>query len=178
MRKWMGIAAGVGLALGVAGQAVAAQPSEQQVRQLFEVMHMDQMFGQMNAQMAGVMGQAVPCVPASYWEGFIDASGSQQLLSRMVPIYQKHFTATDVTGLLKFYRSPLGQKVITQMPLTMAEGMKVGQQWGRERGEAMIRQLQQKGTLDTNGRCPASPAATAPTPAPKSAPKPAPKSGR
>jgi hypothetical protein len=80
-------------------------------------------------------------------------------MGRMVPIYQSHFTADDVTGLLKFYRSPLGQKVITQMPITMAEGMKIGQQWGRERGEAMIRQLQQKGTLDAQGRCPASPAA-------------------
>ena len=158
MLKWVGIAAAVLLGLGASGQAAAAQPSEQQVRQLFEVMHMSQMFGQMNSQMAGVMGQAVPCVPASYWQGFIDANGSQQLLARMVPIYQSHFTAQDVTGLLKFYRSPLGQKVITQMPVTMAEGMKVGQQWGRERGQAMIRQLQQNGTLDANGRCPAAPA--------------------
>jgi hypothetical protein len=164
MRKWTGMAAGLALALGVAGQAAAAQPSEQQVRELFEVMHMSQMFGQMNSQMAGVMGQAVPCVPASYWQGFIDANGSQQLLGRMVPVYQSHFTADDVTGLLKFYRSPLGQKVITQMPLTMAEGMKIGQQWGRERGQAMIKQLQQNGTLDANGRCPATPAATAPKP--------------
>lgn len=168
MLKWSGIAAAVLLGLGASGQAAATQPSEQQVRQLFEVMHMSQMFGQMNSQMAGVMGQAVPCVPASYWQGFIDANGSQQLLARMVPIYQSHFTAQDVTGLLKFYRSPLGQKVITQMPVTMAEGMKVGQQWGRERGQAMIRQLQQNGTLDANGRCPASPAAPVPKAAPKS----------
>lgn len=169
MRKWIGMAAGAALALGMAGQATAAQPSEQQVRELFEVMHMSQMFGQMNSQMAGVMGQAVPCVPASYWQGFIDANGSQELLGRMVPIYQSHFTADDVTGLLKFYRSPLGQKVITQMPLTMAEGMKIGQQWGRERGQAMIKQLQQNGTLDANGRCPASPAATVPKPVAKPA---------
>lgn len=164
MRKWIGMAAGVALAMGMTGQAMAAQPSDQQVRELFGVMHMSQMFGQMNSQMAGVMGQAVPCVPASYWQGFIDANGSEQLLSRMVPIYQSHFTAADVSGLLTFYRSPLGQKVITQMPLTMAEGMKIGQQWGRERGQAMIKQLQQNGTLDANGRCPASPAATAPKP--------------
>ena len=168
MRKWIGVAASVLLAMGATGQAVAVQPSEQQVRQLFEVMHMSQMFGQMNSQMAGVMGQAVPCLPASYWQGFIDANGSQELLARMVPIYQSHFTADDVAGLLKFYQSTLGQKVITQMPLTMAEGMKVGQQWGRERGQAMIQQLQQKGTLDAQGRCPASPAATAPKPASKS----------
>ena len=127
---------------------------------------MSQTFGSMNTQMAQVMGQAVPCVPASYWQGFIDADSSQQLLTRMVPVYQSHFTADDVTGLLKFYRSPLGQKVITQMPLTMAEGMKISQQWGRERGQAMIEELQRKGTLDAQGRCPASPGAAAPQPAP------------
>jgi len=157
MRKWLGIAAGVAFALGAGGQAMAAAPSDQQVRQLFEVMRLGQMFDQMNAQMAGVMGQAVPCVPASYWNNFIDASGTEQLLSRMMPVYQKHFTAQDVAGLLKFYKSPLGQKVITQMPVTMAEGMKIGQEWGRQRGEDMIRALQQKGTLDADGRCPASP---------------------
>jgi hypothetical protein len=159
-RKWMMIAAGISLALVTAMPAAAAQPNTKQVRELFEVMHMSQMFGNMNTQMAGVMGRAVPCVPASYWQNFIDASGSEQLLTRMVPIYQQHFTADEVTGLLKFYRSPLGQKVITEMPLTMAEGMKVGQAWGRERGQAMIQTLQQKGTLDGNGRCPASPAAS------------------
>ncbi|MFC5525287.1 DUF2059 domain-containing protein [Rhodanobacter ginsengisoli] len=167
MRKWIGIVAALVLATGVAGQAVAAQPSEKQVRQLFEVMHMGQMFNQMNSQMAGVMGQAVPCVPASYWQGFIDASGTEQLMGRMVPIYQRHFTARDVVGLLKFYKSPLGQKVIAEMPLTMAEGMKIGQQWGHERAEAMLKELQQKGTLDASGRCPASPGATTPTPVPK-----------
>jgi hypothetical protein len=162
------MAAAAVLALGAAGQVMAAQPSDKQVRELFEVMHMERMFDQMNSQMAGVMGQAVPCVPASYWQGFIDASGSRQLLDRMVPIYQRHFSAADVAGLLKFYKSPLGQKVITQMPVTMAEGMKVGQEGGRQRGQARIRQLQQNGTLDANGRCPASPGATPPKPAPSS----------
>ena len=159
MRKWIGIAAGAAFALGASGQAMAAPPSNQQVRQLFEVMHLSQMFGQMNSQMAGMMGQAVPCVPASYWQSFIDAGGTEQLLGRMVPVYQEHFTSEDVAGLLKFYKSPLGQKVITQMPMAMAEGMKIGQQWSRERGETMIKDLQQKGTLDATGRCPASPAA-------------------
>ncbi len=164
----MVISTGMLLALGGAGPVAAAQPSVQQVRQLFDVMHMSQMFGHMNTQMAGVMGRAVPCVPESYWQGFIDASSSQQLLTRMVPIYQKHFSADEVSGLLNFYRSPLGQKVITEMPLTMAEGMKVGQVWGRERGQAMIQLLQKKGTLDANGRCPANPAAIPTKPVPKS----------
>ena len=157
MRKWW---IAVVLVLG-GGQAVAAVPGDQQVRQLFEVMHLSQSFDQMNAQMAGMMSQAVPCVPVSYWQNFIDADGRKQLLDQMVPIYQKHFTAADVAGLLKFYKSPLGQKVITRMPLAMAEGMQIGQQWTRQRGQQMIRDLQEKGTLDDGGRCPASPAANA-----------------
>jgi uncharacterized protein len=168
MRRWIGIAASAVLVLGASGRAVAAPPpSEAQVRQLFEVLHLDQRMMQMGSQFTGLMGRAVPCVPASYWQGFIDADATQELLGRMVPIYQSHFTAEDVAGLLKFYQSPLGQKVITQMPLTMAEGMKIGQQWGRERGQAMIEQLRQNGTLDAQGRCPASPAASTPKPASK-----------
>jgi hypothetical protein len=85
----------------------------------------------------------------------------------MVPVYQKHFTAEDIDGLLKFYRSPLGQKVITEMPSTMAEGMQIGQQWGQQRGQAMIADLQTKGTLNAQGQCPATaPAQPAPAPAP------------
>ncbi|HEY8586116.1 MAG TPA: DUF2059 domain-containing protein [Rhodanobacter sp.] len=168
MRKWSGFAAGIVLAVAAGGQALAAQPSEQQVRRLLELMHMDQMFGQMNSQVAGLMGQSMPCVPASYWQNFIDADGTEQLLKQMVPVYQRHFTAADVAGLLKFYQSPLGQKVITQMPITMAEGMKVGQQWGQQRADEMVKELQKKGLLNAQGRCPASPAAGAPKLVPES----------
>jgi hypothetical protein len=65
MRKWKVWSAALMLALGATGQAMAVQPSDQQVRQLFEVMHLGQMFGQMNAQMAGVMGQAMRTAPNS-----------------------------------------------------------------------------------------------------------------
>lgn len=155
MRKWKIMWVGAMLALGAVGQASAATPTPQQVKALFQVMHLGEMFGRMNSQMTGVMGQALPCVPASYWSNFIDASGTEKLLDRMVPVYQSKFSADDVTGLIKFYKSPLGQKVINQMPSTMAEGMKIGQQWGRDRGLQMIKSLQDKGTLNEQGQCPA-----------------------
>lgn len=162
MRKWMGVAAGVAMMLGAPAPVLAAAPSEQQVLQLFEVLHVEQVVSQMSTNMAGMMAKMAPCVPASYWQSFADPAATQQLLGRMVPVYQRHFTAEDIAGLLKFYQSPLGKKVITEMPQTMAEGMQIGQVWGRARGEAMVKALQQKGALDTQGRCPASPAAGGP----------------
>lgn len=158
MRKGISICMGLLLA-GGAGTAAAAQPSEAQVRQLMDVLGVARMLGQMNTQMAGMMRQQLHCVPASYWQGFFEANATRELTNRMVPIYQRHFTSEDIDGLLKFYRSPLGQKVITQMPATMAEGMQVGQQWGRQRVQAMIGDLQKKGTINAQGRCPASPGA-------------------
>ena len=166
MRKWMGLMAGLLLAanVGVAAAATGAPPSAQQVHDLFKLMHMDQRMMQMGTQMSVFMQKALPCVPASYWNGFIDSTNAKELLDRMVPIYQQHFTAEDMDGLLKFYRSPLGQKVINEMPQTMAEGMKIGQEWGRARGMQMVAALQEQGKLDGNGRCPAMPAAGAGTP--------------
>ena len=125
----------------------------------------------MNAQMAGMMGQQLPCVPASYWSDFVDEQGMKDLTEKMIPVYQRHFTAEDIDGLLKFYGSPLGRKVVAEMPATMAEGMQIGKQWGQERGQQMIAQLQSQGTLNQQGQCPASGAAAKPAPAPAPAPK-------
>ena len=39
-----------------------------------------------------------------------------QLTGQLVPVYDQHFTAEEVKGLLQFYGSPLGQKVAAEMP--------------------------------------------------------------
>lgn len=177
MHKWIGAGLGLLLAAG-AGSVVASthkhhkaathkpvthtEASEAEVRQLMEASGVDRMLGQMNTQMAAMMQQQIPCVPASYWQDFIDAKGVRELTERMVPIYQRHFSAADIQGLLKFYRSPLGRKVITEMPATMAEGMQVGQEWGRQRAQAMLAELQKSGRIDAQGRCPAALAAPGP----------------
>lgn len=160
MREWTVTGLALLLATGTALAAAPKPPSEAQVRQLMDVFGVGRMLGQMNTQMAAMMQQQLPCVPASYWQGFIDAKGARELTERMVPIYQRHFSAADIQGLLKFYRSPLGKKVVTEMPATMAEGMKLGQEWGRERAQAMLAELQEGGRIDAQGRCPAAPAAT------------------
>ncbi|MEO6800116.1 MAG: DUF2059 domain-containing protein [Rhodanobacter sp.] len=147
----------------VRSHVTSGPPSVQQVLQLFQVIHVGDVLDQMNARMAQLMAQAVPCVPASYWQGFIDAESSKQVLERMVPAYQRHFTEGDVDGLVKFYRSPLGQKVLTEMPEAMAEAEKVGQQWGIGRRQEMLGALQRQGKLDGQGRCPAVPAVASST---------------
>jgi hypothetical protein len=41
----------------------------------------------------------------------------------MIPAYQNHFTRGDIQAMNAFYSSPVGQKVLEQLPAVMQEGM-------------------------------------------------------
>jgi hypothetical protein len=46
-----------------------------------------------------------------------------EIVQAMIPAYQKHFTHGDIEAMNTFYASPVGQKVLEQMPTVMQEGM-------------------------------------------------------
>ncbi len=46
-----------------------------------------------------------------------------EILQATIPVYQKHLTKGDVDNLIAFYATPTGQKMLKEMPQTMAEAM-------------------------------------------------------
>lgn len=146
--------------------ASSAPATEDQVRQLMEVVGLGKMLLQMNTQAVNTLQQSMPCVPTDFWQNYMNENQTQLFIGRLVPVWQRHFTSDEMSGLLKFYRSPLGQKVINEMPTTMAEANEAGQQWSHERSDQMVNELKHMGTLDGSGRCPAKVAAS---PAPDAA---------
>ncbi|MGC1646777.1 MAG: DUF2059 domain-containing protein [Candidatus Sulfotelmatobacter sp.] len=47
-----------------------------------------------------------------------------QITQAMIPAYQQHFTKSDIEAMNTFYSSPVGQKVLQQLPAVMQEGSK------------------------------------------------------
>lgn len=47
-----------------------------------------------------------------------------EMLSDMIPVYQRHFTKSDITALTTFYSSPTGQKFLHEMPAVTGETMR------------------------------------------------------
>jgi hypothetical protein len=45
------------------------------------------------------------------------------MLDDMIPIYQRHFTKTDIDAMSTFYASPTGQKMMREMPQLTTESM-------------------------------------------------------
>jgi uncharacterized protein len=46
-----------------------------------------------------------------------------EIVEAMVPAYQKHFTHGDIEAMNAFYSSPVGQKVLEELPTVTQEGM-------------------------------------------------------
>lgn len=54
-------------------------------------------------------------------------SVKQQLIDAVVGIYAKHFTDNEIRQLIRFYGTPLGQKIIRTMPAIARESMAAGE---------------------------------------------------
>jgi len=48
---------------------------------------------------------------------------TDDLIEAMMPVYQKHLTKGDVDALIGFYSTPVGQKMVREMPAMMSEAM-------------------------------------------------------
>jgi hypothetical protein len=68
---------------------------------------------------------------ARFKEEMLKEIQGDEFLNMAIPIYEKAFTREEIRGLIQFYESPLGQKVLKTLPQIVQESMAVGQVWGQ-----------------------------------------------
>jgi uncharacterized protein len=83
----------------------------------------------------------------------LDDMPIDDLIKAMVPVYQRHFTKTDIEELIRFYASPVGQKYLREQPQVMQETMQASMQITQNRMkevelkvEKRLQELNQEGT--------------------------------
>lgn len=74
-------------------------------------------------------------------EGLFKDMPVEEIVEAMVPIYQKHLTKSDMDGILAFYSSPAGQKLLREQPAMMQEGMQVGSTIGQKRMRSIMEKM-------------------------------------
>jgi len=67
-----------------------------------------------------------------------------EMLDAMIPVYQKHWTKGDVDAMVAFYSTPTGQKILRELPTTMAEAMQAMQSIMQKRMSGMMERVQQQ----------------------------------
>ncbi len=94
----------------------------------------DQMFSMYKAQM--------PQVPAEYWDNLSKEVSSDGFVELLIPVFARNYSLDELKGLEAFYKSPLGQTLVTKQPQIQKESMQVGAQWGQKIAQKVMKDLQ------------------------------------
>ena len=72
-----------------------------------------------------------PDVPETFWVKFEQGIDPGEFIDMMVPIYERHFTADEIKELIKFWQSPVGQKLGKEQSAMSMEGNRAGGIWAQ-----------------------------------------------
>jgi hypothetical protein len=103
----------------------------------------------MSAIEASVLAQraANPRIPAVFWDRFLTEARNRrgEFEDMVVDVYERHFSSEEIRQLTSFYGTPIGQKMISELPAVMQESTQAGRQWGARIGASIASQLQSEG---------------------------------
>jgi uncharacterized protein len=136
-----------------------APATKEDVQKYLEVMHSREMMTKMMEAMSKPMHQMLheqylkdkDKLPPDFEErmnkvldDYMKNLPLEEMLQAMVPAYQKHFTKGDIDGLVAFYSSPTGQKVLQELPAITAEAMQSMMPLLRKQMDAMTVRMQEQ----------------------------------
>ncbi len=121
-----------------------AAAKRQDIRKLLEVTGSAKLGQQVLAQMMNTFRSTNPKVPDEFWDQVLKEFDAGTMIDLVVPIYEKHLTHDDIRGMLAFYQSPLGQKLIAVTPAITQESMQAGQQWGLGIAQRIQQRLEER----------------------------------
>jgi hypothetical protein len=165
---------------GVAQQSPADAPAtKEDVQKYLEVMHSREMMAKMMDAMSKPMHQMMheqylkdkDKLPADFearmnkiMDDYMKNLPIEEMLQAMIPAYQKHLTKGDIDGLVAFYASPTGQKLLQELPAITAEAtqsmvplMRKQIDIMSERMQEQVAQMKKESGVKPPAKSPASP---------------------
>ena len=130
--------------LGARQQPAPESSKETKIREILRLTGGANLAAQVMDQLIGVFKKTMPKVPESVWEAFRSEFKAEELEAKIIPIYSRHFEEADLDGLIVFYNSPVGKKLISEQPAVFQESFAVGQQWGQEIAARVLARLKEK----------------------------------
>ncbi|WP_442794744.1 DUF2059 domain-containing protein [Pelobium manganitolerans] len=121
-----------------------AQSKSDKIKTLLKLTGSADIRTQVSKQMIAALKTNMKSVPEGFWDAFEQEINAENLIERIIPIYEKHYSEKDIDGLITFYQSDLGKKVTATLPAIMQESMQIGQTWGKEIAERAIKKLKEQ----------------------------------
>jgi uncharacterized protein len=127
-------------------QFFTAMRLRKNMEMVFQAMR-EQMKGMSHKMMSDKLSTLTPEQQKKFQEAMqgsmddvMDAMRFEDLISDMIPVYQRYLTREDLQGVIAFYSSPVGQRLLDKTPAMTTEAMKISM----ERMEKMMPEIMAK----------------------------------
>lgn len=141
--------------VALAGQQPQPAPAQEaDIRELLRVTGMTETVGRQMNQMADQLkpllerslppGERRHEIVETFTKKFLARANSEALLQQIMPIYSKYMSEDDVKAVIRFYKSPAGQRLLKVMPQMMQESSEAAKQWGDNLARQVMDEMAQE----------------------------------
>jgi len=138
---------GVGGAATSSTSGQISQEKEREIRKLLEVTGTTRAMPEMMDQMMAELRKALPNVPSEFWDEFRKEINIDELVTLIMPVYDKHMSLEDIKAANVFFATPAGRNFAEKMSIMSAEGFEIGRKWGESKGRLVAERLKEKGLI-------------------------------
>ena len=81
---------------------------------------------------AEMQRRANPQIPDLFWKELLKKLKPEELIERIIPVYEKHYSNEDLTAWVAFFESKSGQAFLNRQKVVLQESSVVGQAYVEE----------------------------------------------
>lgn len=121
-------------------EITGAQANQKELSRTFA----QQLISVLRANGAVLTDEAVAVIRREVETVVAEQLADERLQHKMYRIYARYFTLEELEGLIKFNRSPIGEKANRVMPILLRESMTAAQQWSEEIGPVLSERVMER----------------------------------
>ena len=141
------------LIAGLQTQSVAAMDAEKHaniealLKDTGMLANMSRVIDLLTPQIMGSLKKQNLKIPDAVWEEFTRICAEEmkrslpELEEPVIAIYDANFSNEEVKQLVAFYESPVGRKIVIQLPQLMQQSVSMGQSWGEQAGARAVERI-------------------------------------
>ena len=109
--------------------------------------NMNRIIDLLTPQIIGSLKKTNGEIPAAVWDEFTGICTEEMKRSLpefeepVIAIYDANFSADEIKQLVAFYQSPVGRKIMVQLPQLMQQSVTMGQSWGQQAGARAVERI-------------------------------------
>lgn len=122
----------------------SSEDKTKDIRLLLELTGAEENSKQAIQNLINIMKKTAPAISDEYWKNFMKNLKTDVMINLLVPVYDKYFTHEDIKGMIEFYKTPLGKKIVSVQPSLTKDAMEIGQKWGIQISQQIMKDIQEK----------------------------------